>query len=302
VAAPETMSSPGHARVHRDAPRVRHTYPGWAALLGLALAAAGAGIVWYHGEARPRQHALAALLVGINFLILGGYLALLALRSAAYRARAAGKRHSSPWLYEHAWARREADDGTRGRALHAFAAIAAIGFFLAPFHLIALSEPDWILWLVIGLFDVALAIGLGYATYLLLRHLKFGRTRVAFSGFPLLTGSTLPLRFHGGRPLQNRQGMKAELVCIEEYYETRGSGKDRSQHVVHEALYRDAREFATDASGAAMLEFQVPAHAPGTRFAVKDGERPRYWELEVSAAVPGIDYHGIFLLPVYARP
>jgi hypothetical protein len=32
-------------------------------------------------------------------------------------------------------------------------------------------------------------------------------------------------------------------------------------------------------------------------------ERPaKFWELEVEAKTPGVDYHERFLLPVYAKP
>ena len=31
-------------------------------------------------------------------------------------------------------------------------------------------------------------------------------------------------------------------------------------------------------------------------------ERPRYWELEVHADTPGIDFRAIYLVPVYRAP
>ena len=41
----------------------------------------------------------------------------------------------------------------------------------------------------------------------------------------------------------------------------------------------------------------VPPDAPGTSLVMRP---PRYWELEVNAAMPGVDYRAVFLVPVYA--
>jgi hypothetical protein len=67
-------------------------------------------------------------------------------------------------------------------------------------------------------------------------------------------------------------------------------------------VYADART-VDDARGlwegrrGLALSFPFPADAAPTRLSERP---PRYWELEIGAEVPGIDYQGRFLLPVYA--
>jgi hypothetical protein len=174
-------------RVHRDSPRVRHTYPGWAAALGAAVAAAGGAMIWYYTAGGGGRHAVVLL--------------------------------------------------------------------------------------------------------------KFGESRVVYGTVPLYAGERLRLHFEGGRLLENCPSLEAQLLCVEEFYERAGE----NSRAVYEQLYRDAVTFATGAAGTAQLGFDLPRDAPGTRLAVQAGEYPRYWELVVSANLPGIDYEGVFLLPIYAQ-
>jgi hypothetical protein len=47
------------------------------------------------------------------------------------------------------------------------------------------------------------------------------------------------------------------------------------------------------------VSFKLPEGEFGTRLS----EAPaRYWELEVKADTPGLDFGALFLLPVYERP
>ena len=188
--------------------------------------------------------------------------------------------------------------GLGARALNTVFANLVFIFFLVPFHLIFLADKewDWIPMVVLGLFDIAIAVMLGYAGYLVLRYLKFGESRVIYGTLPLYTGSQVRLAFEGGRLLENCSSIEAQLVCIEEFYERKG----KNSRAVFEQLYASTRQFSTGASGAAQLEFDLPQDAPGTRLAVEGGEFPRYWELVVTAKLPGIDYEGLFLLPIYA--
>ena len=54
------------------------------------------------------------------------------------------------------------------------------------------------------------------------------------------------------------------------------------------------------ASGSFAVEWPLPTQGQWTTTL---SERPaRFWELEVKADTPGVDYHSRFLLPIYVRP
>lgn len=113
--------------------------------------------------------------------------------------------------------------------------------------------------------------------------------------FPLSTGQDINVSFVADKHLQN-QPLHAELQCIREYYESSGSGDNRTSRPVFELLYSQAGEFSTDAGGMANLIFHLPPDAVSTDLI---GSPPCYWELVITAKVPGIDYRGIFLMPIY---
>jgi hypothetical protein len=87
--------------------------------------------------------------------------------------------------------------------------------------------------------------------------------------------------------------MRATLRCIEERFEVRQTGKNRVRVSVPYELYRDE---AAVAPGEPSLRFELPENVPGTRLAAQP---PRYWELELAAEAPGVDFGARFLVPVY---
>ena len=67
-------------------------------------------------------------------------------------------------------------------------------------------------------------------------------------------------------------------------------------------LYHESRTLKgaeAEPSGKLSLEWDLPDEQELTATL---SQRPaRFWELEVKADTPGVDYHSRFLLPVYAR-
>ena len=189
------------------------------------------------------------------------------------------------------------------------AAVGGIGLFLVPFHLIIFDEPpgnyNFVLYGIFGLIDLAVLIAFCHVVYMLVRTLIFGQPRIIFQQFPYFTGQIMNLVFSGGRRLANCKDLIAELHCIKEYYEWKDSGGDSSAIHVNESIYKDLLHFSTDAAGMAELKFHLPDDAISTDL-ISDPNTspprpPHYWELVITSARPGIDYEGIFLLPVY-RP
>lgn len=295
--------------VRRAHPRVRAVYPNWAALLGAGLIAAGCGAVaaalWM--PELPNRFVLA--LVGANFSLIGALVLLPAHTGVRLRARARDARGKQPWRYDHRWNMRGSDDGSGWRLANQLKAVGIAGFFLLPFHILVYNDRHgdggFFPWVILGLFDVILLIALCHAVYLLMRVFLFGRPRLIFQRFPYFTGEAMPVTFSGGRRLADHKELKAELHCIKEYYEWTGTGEDSSARHVNESVYRDSLRFSTDRSGMAELRFLLPRDSVSTDLIgdpnANPPRSPHYWELVVTSEQPGIDYEGIFLLPVY-RP
>jgi hypothetical protein len=146
--------------------------------------------------------------------------------------------------------------------------------FMVPFNYVGFvleGVPGRWFWVgIVGLFDVVAVVVVGYA------FLGPGRSE-------LLEPMTVTLR------------------AVEEAYETRGSGKNRSQQVVFYETYVDSQAIDDvrrrwEGRRGLALEFDLPNEAAGTCLSERP---PRYWELEITADVPGVDYKAVFLLPVY---
>jgi hypothetical protein len=88
--------------------------------------------------------------------------------------------------------------------------------------------------------------------------------------------------------------LQAELNLVEESFVR--SRSERRSTPIWRSLHHDARPFSLNAAGRARLTFDLPDDAPGNDLWA---EPPRYWELEVTARATGVDYRGLFMLPVY---
>jgi hypothetical protein len=242
-------------------------------------------------------------LVGLLMIVHG----LRGLRRRAGVARRRAAHPGQPWLWDYEWDRSGASDDTRRRLWRAIFVSVFFVAFLLPFNWIGFAMPDVSgrgLWMaIVGLFDLVTVAVIGRAVYLLLRYLKYGTSTVSFDTFPFFLGDELAVRFEGSGRGEIFDRMTATLRCVEERYETRGSGKNRSQRVVCYEVYADAQNVEGararwEGLRGLALRFPLPEEEQPTRL----GERPpRYWELEVKAEVPGVDYKGTFLVPVYAK-
>ncbi len=212
-------------------------------------------------------------------------------------------RVSSPWLWDYEWQALGISDNKLKKVMHGLIMLIVVGAFLAPFHWWAFvsDEGSIMVKAMVVFFDLVFGLGGGY--YFLNNlalFLKYGNSRLRFSSFPFLLGDTLSVVLVG-LPSEINQ-LQLDLRFIEEQYETRGSGRNKESRVVCYQLYHEerilkGREVAS--SGKLSLEWGLPNEPEMTSTL---SQRPaRFWELEVKADTPGVDYHSRFLLPVYAR-
>lgn len=223
------------------------------------------------------------------------------------RARAARRRKedhpAEPWYWDHPWDSRWAESGGLGPVIQTFLVFLFYSAFMSMFNWWAFLSGDGPLpvKLVVLLFDlIGLAILLG-AFYQLFQYLKYGASRLHFGRFPFRPGGSVEAGLEANRRLLAAPSIALTLRYIEEVTETHGTGKNRSSNQVLYCLHEVKQELNSsmfDPNSAA--EIPVSLRLPAGEFSNRLGETPRrYWELEVKADTPGIDYAARFLLPVY---
>jgi hypothetical protein len=287
-------------------PRATRTTQGWlSVLLGLPFAAAGAvaialafrhGTIAGGGKLTFPPYAVVALgvsfvVVGLSFVVYGLVGVVRKSGLAALRARYPDQ----PWMVDYPWDRKGGRDEAPDEIARTLWFVAFMTVFLVPFHWVAFvsRERPFIFQLVTLLFD-ALGVGmLGRAAYLVARRVRYGPSRIALGRFPIEPGTTAELILDDLSPAARALPIRATLRCVEERFEVRGTGKNRARVSVPSELYRDE---TTIAPGEGRLRFDLPANVPGTRLAAQP---PRYWELELAAETPGVDFGARFLVPVY---
>lgn len=170
--------------------------------------------------------------------------------------------------------------------------------FLLPFNYFVLLEPQrsspFFAKALVVFFDL-FALGLfGYALYLVLRRLKYRDGRLSYPSVPLFIGQPLLLTLQLPRALEGRfEQLRCVLRQAEQLWEQRGEQSSLSTY----ELWRDERCFTPEEVQRELtLEFELPPESPTTEL---HGDRVHFYELEVSAETPGIDYQQLFLLPIY---
>ncbi|KFE63970.1 hypothetical protein [Hyalangium minutum] len=135
----------------------------------------------------------------------------------------------------------------------------------------------------------------------LLALLRYGRTRLRLSQFPLLPDTETEAELLLPRGREKLSNVRAVLRRVRERRVTRGSGKNKSTETVRDREYMDAlRIEAEEQESPDSISFvlKVPAMEPGHSTDLSNSYRC-LWELQLTADVPGLDLDVTFLLPVY---
>jgi hypothetical protein len=307
----DTMTAPTRRELKSHQGRSATTIHGWPSVLfGLPFFGVGVGalVVWRVAPQQVEGPTPLLLWFGAVFGLVGFSLILHGVKGLRLRARVAERKRAhpnEPWQWDHPWDPYGARDDSARRVRKGFFGAAFIVVFMIPFNYVGFvleGVAGRLLWMgIVGLFDVIAVVVAGYAVYLLLRYLKYGTSAVSFETFPFRLGERAGLRFLGPGRSELLEPVSVTLRAVEEAYETRGSGKNRSQRVVCYETYVDTQAIDDvrrrwEGRRGLELAFELPSEAAGTRMSERP---PRYWELEITADVPGVDYKAVFLLPVY---
>ncbi len=280
----------------------------WAVLFGCPFLGAGlfvfalsAGTIPLSSESGKPPPAWVLVVFGAVFALVGGALMTAGLRGWLRERRrdAIFARHpDEPWRGDHPWDTRYSYD--RGSdPLPVLALAAFMTLFLSMFNYFAFFDDQAPLPVgcIVGVFDVLCLAVWGAAFHVLGRRLKYGKTRVRFDTFPFLVGHPLRVTLELPRALRDFPELRATLRLAEQRWEKSRRGNKTTHTLVTYERWAEEQVIPRDRiDGAVSLEFAVPAGAPTTDLA---STTPRYWELQLDAETPGIDYHGLFLLPVY---
>ena len=244
--------------------------------------------------------------VGLIFSIGGILASVRGWANARHRAKAkvlAREYPDEPWWRDRDWNRHESRAEGSKRVFASFAGGAFLFLFLIPFNYAAFFD-EWSVGaqIFVGVLDVFMLLVLGYSVYLLMRQLKYGRSRIRFESFPFSPGKLFAADWTVDKGLGDYHSIIFTLRCVEEVEEW-GGYRNRSRTWVRYQIYAATLEIegpGRHVGGSAVpVAFLLPHHA---RVTDMTAERPRYWELEVHADTPGVDFRATYLVPVYRAP
>lgn len=265
-------------------------------LLTLALAVRAIG----RGE--PVQQIVLLVCVSVAFGGFGFGLILAALRGGPVveAAAAAQRRHPrQPWLWNPEWAGRRIVDNARGSSvvLWLFAlvwtAISTPVLFVVPREL----ESGNLLVLLALVFPVVGVLLLIAAAYKSLQATRFRETAFVLETLPAPPGGQLRGRVEIPLPGADFSASRVNvrLTCVR----IRRSGDDTTESVLwQEELELPASAIQRVARGVSIpIAISIPADA--SEASETESANRVVWRLHVEAELPGVDYSGTFVVPVF---
>lgn len=279
---------------------------GWPSVhYGALFVLAGAGVAAraFFGDSTA-MHAPRTIVVacGAIFALAGLYVAIngiVDIRRKRATAERAASMPAEPWWWDYPWRPEGIGNDTRREIARALGFALFFAIFLTPFHWIGFFSKHPVPPFAVGalLFDVVIVALIVRAVRLMLMRRRYGASWLSFKHFPFHTGEPVEVSLDGYGGLSAVPRLTGTLRCVQERYETRGTGRNRSTRVICYALWSATMVAERNRNGGFDFSFDVPVDGRVTAL----GERPaRYWELAVNSEdVPGVDYSASFYVPVY---
>lgn len=238
------------------------------------------------------------VMVGLAAMV-GG---IIAWRQAVRRAALERSYPDQPWMWQQDWAGGRIRDGN-------FKTVLVVGGIALFWNLVAWSVTIGIFIdgdhlenkaAYITLFFPLVGIGLVFAlVYQIRRWQKYGTSVFEMVEVPGVIGGNLGGVVMTRVNIKPAEGFRLVLRSVHQW--TSGSGKNRTTHTetLWESEQRMQQEaMADDPTRSALpVLFFIPYDCKPTERLSPGSEN--YWELEVSAATPGIDYKASFRVPVF---
>jgi hypothetical protein len=217
------------------------------------------------------------------------------------RTQAMRSHPGEPAYGDYEWDPREFQCSRWSRAVYAIGGSAFLTMFLSAFNFWAFrTDSPWMVKAITIVFDLILILAWWEAFIRLGRAIKFGGSKIIFRQFPIRMAGHLVLTWQPAKGIVQTSKGSFTLRCVEEWFESTGSGKNQSTRMIHEEVWRqtwlldESRLFRSGEEIA--LEFDLPSGLPTTQLSA---DRPVFWELEVKLDLPGLDFEETYLIPVY---
>lgn len=154
--------------------------------------------------------------------------------------------------------------------------------------------------IIISVFDL-IPIGVAYQVFLRVgRAIKFGGSQLQNTRFPIPLSKPIELRWKPSAGIVRANQGSFTLRCVEEYWISTGTGRNRSRKMVHEQIWSVTRfldhPFTFPRMEEIELRFDIDPGLPSTSLSA---DRPIFWELEIILDLPGLDFEECYLVPVY---
>ena len=221
-------------------------------------------------------------------------------RLAQREQRKQAEHPAEPWLWREDWAQGRVVSKTRSNMIGAWIFAVLWNLVSMPMLFIlpqqAAEKPVAYIGLifpVVGVFLLVRAIRQTWA------YREFGKTCFEMAFVPGVIGGELKGVIQARFPSSPERSVHLQLTCVNRV--TTGSGDDQStrENIVWrgESDLSSAQLYPGPAGTAIPVNFRIPWDAQPTE---KRGPRDEIvWQLEALAAVPGVDYHDVFEVPVF---
>jgi hypothetical protein len=273
--------------------------------VGVAVALIGFGVITVKTKSGNAPPMVLASVGGI-FALAGFGLIWSGIKSIFEHKRisaAKALRGNTPWDYDYAWNPSGCLIEKGKQAVGSLWAFLFLGLFMVPFNWWAFysNKANWVVYLVVGIFDLILIAILFHGIYTLLQAAKYGNPFLRFEKFPYFTGEKMTVFFEPSKPLGDFRAVEITLRCIvvRQVRVQTGKGSRMENRCIQ--IYAD--ELKIDQAGsmgteALPLSFDIPINVPGTSLL---DDKIRFWELEIKADTPGVDFSAEFPLPIYHK-
>ncbi len=226
------------------------------------------------------------------------------------------------WFLDYPWNPEGIREGVFYKAIWSVLFMIGFSVFLLPFNWWAFFAPEGtsgiIVPVLVVLFDLICLASWYFTIVFILKGVKYGGSRIRFSSFPFFVGENIDVFFEKAGRLKKFDKLEVILRYIEEEITVRGAGRSQRREMASYSVYEDKRTLTPEmslegedseirrvpaaAGSSSQEELHIVLPIPRGSYGNALSESPpSYWELEIKAEMPGLDYSSAFLLPVYQK-
>lgn len=257
------------------------------------------------GTSAGGQSVWLPLIFGVVFSGVGFGLIVLAVTGSKWAARQQylqGEHPSEPWLWREDWACGRVKSRTESNMLMSW--IFTIFWNLISWTVAIFALPSAIQQKGAGAYFALLfpAIGIFLLIYSIrqtIRFFEFGKTCFEMSSVPGVVGRDLKGFIQARFPHSPDHGVRLRLSCVHRVTTGTGDNASTTENINwRDEAAIDAGQLCPGPAGTTIpVAFHIPFDAQPTE---KLSSRNEFlWLLEAMAAVPGVDYHDTFEVPIF---